>query len=136
MTRHGEDIGRWLATQRRCWARLNTEQQTRLTALGVKKAPRARTTATKTGRGAPRPRAGGDAFQRGLQPLQQYVEREGRLPGRAAVERLPDGAEHRVGIWIGNQKARRDKLDQAQLAALAEAGWSGPAPECLPVFGR
>ncbi|MEW2588132.1 hypothetical protein [Streptomyces virginiae] len=44
------------------------------------------------------------------------------MPGRAVVERLPDGTEHRTGIWIGNQKARRDKPDQSQLAALAELG--------------
>ncbi|MFJ6784809.1 Helicase associated domain protein [Streptomyces yangpuensis] len=123
VTRHGEDVGRWLASQRRNWDRLNAEQQRRLEALGVgpQKAARARTAAakatTKSG-----PRAGGTAFQKGLEVLQQYIAREGRLPGRAAVERLPDGAEHRVGIWIGNQKARRNKLDPAQLAALAELG--------------
>ncbi|MFJ3861513.1 Helicase associated domain protein [Streptomyces sp. NPDC090085] len=123
VTRHGDDIGRWLATQRRGWARLNTEQQHRLAALGVKpeKAARARTTAAKTA-AASQPRAGETAFQKGLKALQQYVAREGRLPGRAAVERLPDGAEHRVGIWIGNQKARRDKLAPTQLTALAELG--------------
>ncbi|KOU90504.1 helicase [Streptomyces virginiae] len=27
-----------------------------------------------------------------------------------------------MGIWIGNQKARRNRLDTAQLAALAELG--------------
>ncbi|MFE1877690.1 helicase associated domain-containing protein [Streptomyces sp. NPDC059496] len=120
VTRHGDDIGRWLAIQQRNWDRLNEEQQHRLGTLGVKKAPRARKaapkTATKSG-----PRAGGEAFQKGLQALAQYIEREGRLPGRSAVEELPDGP-HRVGIWVGNQKARRDKLDQTQRAALAELG--------------
>ncbi|WP_158781196.1 hypothetical protein [Streptomyces sp. NRRL S-237] len=48
--------------------------------------------------------------------------REGDLPGRAHVERLPDGSEHRTGIWISNQKARRDKIRPAQLAALADLG--------------
>ncbi|WP_445270747.1 helicase associated domain-containing protein [Streptomyces sp. DSM 41634] len=117
VTRHGEDIGRWLASQRRNWDRLNAEQQHRLAELGVKKAPRARKTAAKTAT-ASGPRAGGEPFQKGLKALQQYVAREGRLPGRAVVERLPDGTEHRTG----NQKARRDKLDPAQLSALAEAG--------------
>ncbi|MFE9468744.1 Helicase associated domain protein [Streptomyces virginiae] len=121
VTRHGEDVGRWLASQRRNWDRLNAEQQHRLEALGVRKAVRARTTAVKTA-AASGPRAGGAAFQKGLEALQQYMEREGRLPGRAVVERLPDGTEHRVGIWIGNQKARRDKLDTGQLAALADLG--------------
>ncbi|MFK0016369.1 helicase associated domain-containing protein, partial [Streptomyces sp. NPDC091027] len=121
VTRHGEDVGRWLASQRRNWDRLNTEQQHRLGLLGVKKAARARTAPTKTA-AASGTRAGSTAFQKGLEALRQYVEREGRLPGRTVVERLPDGAEHRVGIWIGNQKARRDKLAPAQLAALAGLG--------------
>ncbi|MGW0393853.1 helicase associated domain-containing protein [Streptomyces sp. NPDC003042] len=68
------------------------------------------------------PGKGGKAFQKCLEALRQYVAREGGLPGRAVVEVLPDGAEHRTGIWIGNQKARRDRLDAGQLAALAELG--------------
>ncbi|MER7735420.1 hypothetical protein ABTX80_31470 [Streptomyces erythrochromogenes] len=35
MTRHGDDVGRRLAAQRRNWDRLNTEQQRRLGELGV-----------------------------------------------------------------------------------------------------
>ncbi|MFF5447515.1 hypothetical protein [Streptomyces sp. NPDC012888] len=38
MTWHGEDIGRWLAAQRRDFHRLSTEQQRRLAKLGVKPA--------------------------------------------------------------------------------------------------
>ncbi|MFF2789811.1 helicase associated domain-containing protein [Streptomyces sp. NPDC058049] len=121
VTWHGEDVGRWLATQRRDWGRLSAEQQRRLGELGVRKAPRARRTAAKTA-AASGPRTGGAAFQKGLKALQQYIAREGGLPGRAVVERLPDGTEHRTGIWIANQKARRDKLDQAQLQALADLG--------------
>ncbi|KJK44078.1 DEAD/DEAH box helicase [Streptomyces sp. NRRL F-4428] len=120
VTRHGEDVGRWLAAQRRNWDRLNTEQQRRLAELGVKKASRARKTPVKMA-AASGPRTGGEAFQKGLQALTQYIAREGRMPGRSAVEELPDGP-HRVGIWVGNQKARRDRLDQAQLGALAELG--------------
>ncbi|WP_405943125.1 Helicase associated domain protein [Streptomyces sp. NBC_00207] len=121
VTRHGEDVGRWLASQRRGWDRLNEEQQRRLATLGVKKTPRTRKTAAKTAV-ASGPHAGGEAFQKGLQALQQYIEREGGMPGRAVVERLPDGTEHRTGIWLANQKARRDRLDATQLAALAELG--------------
>ncbi|MFE5556556.1 helicase associated domain-containing protein [Streptomyces sp. NPDC056544] len=40
VTRHGEDIGRWLTTQRRNWEQLNEEQQRRLATLGAKKARR------------------------------------------------------------------------------------------------
>ncbi|MCX4808760.1 helicase associated domain-containing protein [Streptomyces sp. NBC_01214] len=121
VTRHGEDIGRWLATQRRDWDRLNEEQQLRLGELGVKKTPRARKAAAKTAT-ASGPRAGSEAFQKGLQALQQYIAREGGMPGRAVVERLPDGTEHRTGIWLANQKQRRHRLHPAQLAALARGG--------------
>ncbi|MFI1653262.1 Helicase associated domain protein [Streptomyces avidinii] len=121
VTRHGEDVGRWLATQRRDFSKLNEEQQDRLGKLGVKKAVRARKAPAKAVV-ASGPGAGGGAFQKGLEALVQYVAREGRLPGRGVVQVLADGTEHRTGIWVGNIKARRDKLDQAQLAALAELG--------------
>ncbi|MFJ6054647.1 Helicase associated domain protein [Streptomyces sp. NPDC092307] len=125
VTRHGEDIGRWLATQLRNWDRLNTEQQQRLEALGVKKAARARKTAVKTA-AASGPRTGAAAFQKGLKALQQYTARTGSVTvSRAHVETVViDGNEHAVklGIWLTNTKSRRGKLDQAQLAALAEAG--------------
>ncbi|MDA5279562.1 hypothetical protein [Streptomyces sp. Isolate_45] len=39
------------------------------------------------------------------------------------VEVLPDGVEHRTGNWIGNTKARRDRLHPAPLTALAELGF-------------
>ncbi|MFE5864824.1 helicase associated domain-containing protein [Streptomyces virginiae] len=39
VTRHGEDVGPWVATQRHGWDRLNEEQQRQLDELGVKKAP-------------------------------------------------------------------------------------------------
>ncbi|MFI5868050.1 Helicase associated domain protein [Streptomyces sp. NPDC051546] len=45
VTRQGEDIGRWLATQQRDFGRLNDEQRKRLGKLGVKAAVRARTAA-------------------------------------------------------------------------------------------
>ncbi|GAA2974869.1 hypothetical protein [Streptomyces enissocaesilis] len=50
------------------------------------------------------------------------MAREGRLPGRAVVQVLPDGTEHRTGIWIGNIEARRDRLGTSQLTALADLG--------------
>ncbi|MFD3782212.1 helicase associated domain-containing protein [Streptomyces sp. NPDC058612] len=121
VTRHGEDVGRWLATQRRGFGKLNAEQQHRLGDLGVRKAVRARKTPAKAVV-ASGPGAGGGAFQKGVEALAQYVAREGRLPGRGVVQVLADGSEHRTGIWLGNMKARRDKLDPAQLAALAELG--------------
>ncbi|MGE7391584.1 Helicase associated domain protein [Streptomyces sp. NPDC004126] len=125
VTRHGDDVGRWLASQRRDWDRLNTEQQTRLTALGItpaqvvraRQAPAKARTAAGSGRGA-------EAFQTGIQALAQYIEREGGgLPGRQHVEHLPDGGGgHRTGVWLANQRQRRDRLDAGQLRALAGLG--------------
>ncbi|MER6450831.1 DEAD/DEAH box helicase [Streptomyces venezuelae] len=123
VTRHGEDIGRWLATQRRNWDRLNAGQQHRLTALGVgrQKAPQAR---KKPAKAAPAVRGGrsANAFQKGLQGLTAYVEQHGTLPGRSAVLELENGGVQLVGIWYANQKQRRTRLDAGQLAALAALG--------------
>ncbi|MFD5423162.1 Helicase associated domain protein [Streptomyces sp. NPDC127069] len=124
VTRHGEDIGRWLATQRRNWARLNTEQQTRLGKLGVTPARvvHARTAPAKTS-ATTTSRRGAEAFQKGIQALAQYLQREGGgTPGRGHVERLPDGSEHRTGVWLANQRQRRDRLTGEQLEALAALG--------------
>ncbi|MEV7525846.1 helicase associated domain-containing protein [Streptomyces sp. NPDC091371] len=127
VTWHGEEIGRWLATQRRDFGRLNEEQQRRLTEFGAKPARsvRARTAAatTTSGRAA-------EAFHKGVQALTLYIEREGGgLPGRAHIELLPHGSGHRTGVWIVNQKQRRDRLDTGQLAALAALGveWAQPS---------
>ncbi|MCY0955252.1 helicase associated domain-containing protein, partial [Streptomyces sp. H27-S2] len=123
VTFDGDDLGRWLTRQRlpHIWARLTSEQQERLTKLGIKAAeapsPAPAVVGAKGGSGKAQ-----QAFQRGVEALAQYVAREGGLPARSAVEVLPDGTEHRTGIWYGNLRARRDKLDQAQLAALAELG--------------
>ncbi|MFF4324619.1 helicase, partial [Streptomyces sp. NPDC001568] len=130
VTRHGEDVGRWLATQRRDFDRLTEGQRARLAALGVKKAPRARQAPAKTP-GVSTSGRGALAFQTGVRALTQYREREGEgLPGRGHVEELPDGTEHRTGVWIVNQKQRRDRLQADQLAALAELGvdWAANAP--------
>ncbi|MFH8894209.1 MULTISPECIES: DEAD/DEAH box helicase [unclassified Streptomyces] len=130
VTRHGEDVGRWLTTQRRDWDRLTEEQRARLAKLGVKRAPRARRSAAKAAAAASSGRSSA-AFRTGVQALAQYLEREsGGLPGRSHVEELPDGTAHRTGVWIANQKQRRDRLDPDQLTALAElgVGWAVNVP--------
>ncbi|WP_327135958.1 helicase associated domain-containing protein (plasmid) [Streptomyces sp. NBC_01343] len=127
MTWHGEDIGRWLATQRRDFRRLNAEQQRRLTELGMKpaRAVRPRTTVARAGAAAGSGR-GTTAFQTGIQALAHYIEREGGgLPGRPHVELLPDGTQHRTGVWTVNQKQRRERLGRDQLAAWPLSGSSG-----------
>ncbi|MEV6574199.1 helicase associated domain-containing protein [Streptomyces sp. NPDC051577] len=70
----------------------------------------------------------GRAFQKGLEALAQYVAREGRLPGRSIVQVLADGTEHRTGVWLANQRQRRDRLDTGQSTALAALGvqWAQP----------
>ncbi|MFJ6054639.1 Helicase associated domain protein [Streptomyces sp. NPDC092307] len=121
VTRHGEDVGRWLATQRRDYDKLGQEQRDRLTALGVKKAARARTAAPTTSPAA-RAGKGAEAFQKGLDGLAAYVEQHGALPGRSAVLEQEEGSVVRVGIWYANQKQRRTRLDRTQLHALADLG--------------
>ncbi|MEU6867941.1 Helicase associated domain protein [Streptomyces sp. NPDC046876] len=124
VTRHGEDIGRWLATQRRDFRRLNEEQQRRLAALGVKPARAVRPRVAAAGQGATTTSGrAAEAFHKGVQALAQYLAREGGgVPGRSHVEHLPDGTAHRTGVWIVNQKQRRDRLHPNQLEALAHLG--------------
>ncbi len=59
VTLHGEDGGRWLATQRRDFSKLNGEQQRRLGELGVMKAARARKAPAKAVVASGRARAAG-----------------------------------------------------------------------------
>ncbi|MGW7316254.1 hypothetical protein [Streptomyces sp. NPDC054865] len=53
----------------------------------------------------------------------QYIEREGgATPDQGHVELVPDGSRHRSGVWIANQKQRRDRLDPGLPTALAQLG--------------
>ncbi|WP_326793924.1 helicase associated domain-containing protein [Streptomyces sp. NBC_00841] len=123
VTYRGDDIGRWTARQRRDWAQLNTEQQHRLDALGVKPALRRQKTAAPTNAKAGAAK-GSDAFQRGVAALQQYIAREGKtVVGRQHVEELPDGTSVRLGVFLTNQKTRRHRFSEQQLATLAALGY-------------
>ncbi|WP_079104950.1 DEAD/DEAH box helicase [Streptomyces prasinopilosus] len=125
----GDDIGRWLQrqTQPATWKLLSTEQQERLTALGVKPAP-APTGAPAARRAAKGPNKAQQAFQRGLAALTQWVEREGHrsVPRGHAEEITVEGETEpvvvKLGVWISNTRSRRDRLDADQLAALAQLG--------------
>lgn len=131
----GDDIGKWLQQQRKpsVWAQLSTEQQERLSTLGIKPLETP-SPAPATGRTAQGPSKAQQAFQRGLAALTQWVEREGPdrpVPRSHSEEITVDGepVTVKLGVWISNTKSRRDRLDATQLAALAELGiqWAGPA---------
>ncbi|MER7764166.1 Helicase associated domain protein [Streptomyces sp. NPDC097619] len=132
VTWHTEDIGRWLATQRRDYRRLNDEQRARLRALGVSPAPppaSVRTDGAGGGAGTSveaETGPGAAAFRRGLAALTQYLAREGTMViPRAHIEHLPgpDGSvAHRTGVWLANQRQRRHTLTPSRLAALADLG--------------
>lgn len=118
----GDDLGAWLQRQRRTWTALSEEQERRLARLGVDPAERP----------APAPAAEGagetSAFQRGLAALAQYIAREERtVVARAHVEELPDGSLIRLGVFLSNHKARRDRLDAQQRAAFVELGYAWAA---------
>ncbi|MCP3819805.1 Helicase associated domain protein [Streptomyces sp. A3M-1-3] len=144
----GDDLGKWLERQKQpgTWAQLSTEQQERLSRLGVQ--PVEAPSAVPAAKGAKGPSKAQQAFQRGVQALAQWVEREGAgrpVPRSHSEEITADGEPEpvlvKLGVWVSNTKSRRDKLTQEQLAALAELGvaWAGavlapkpsdgPAPE-------
>ncbi|MFF3129092.1 Helicase associated domain protein [Streptomyces sp. NPDC057908] len=123
----GDDIGKWLEQQKQpsTWAQLSTEQQERLTALGVQpaEAPSPAPAAMR----AAKPSKTQQAFQRGLTALAQWVEREGAdrpVPRGHSEEITADGETEpvvvKLGVWVSNTKSRRDKLTQDQLDALRE----------------
>ncbi|MGW2641880.1 Helicase associated domain protein [Streptomyces sp. NPDC001348] len=126
----GDDIGRWLQRQSQSgtWAQLSTEQQERLSQLGVTplEAP---SPAPADGRAAKGQGKAQQAFQRGLTALAQWVEREGAhrpVPRSHSEEITLDGEAApvtvKLGVWVSNTKSRRDKLAQDQLDALRELG--------------
>lgn len=118
----GDDLGRWIQQQAKSWTGLSQEQRQRLTALGV----------TPAERPAPGPAAKtagklSAAFQRGVEALAQWIEREGAqkaVPREHVETVVVDGQEHehKLGVWYANQKQRRDKLTEPQRAVLAELG--------------
>ncbi|WP_448321741.1 Helicase associated domain protein [Streptomyces sp. CO7] len=126
----GDDLGRWLQQQRKpgTWTQLSTEQQERLTALGIK--PLEETSpapaAARTTKG---PSKAQQAFQRGVTALAQWVEREGAgrpVPRGHSEQITVDGETEpvvvKLGVWISNTKSRRDKLNTEQLNALRKLG--------------
>jgi hypothetical protein len=126
VTVHGMDIGRWLNKQRQhpTWTKLTAGQRERLEQLGItppapEAAAPAKPSTTPSG-----------AFEKGVAALAQYKTRTGSVTvPRGHVERLKDGTEVRLGVWIMNQKTRRERLDARQRAALAELGYAWAAEQ-------
>lgn len=126
----GDDLGKWLARQREAstWAQLSTEQQERLSQLGVQplEAPTPAPAVRPSTKG---PSKAEQAFQRGLAALAQWIEREGanRSVPRGHSEQITVDSETepvavRLGVWVSNTKTRRNKLTPEQLNALRELG--------------
>ncbi|MCX2928504.1 DEAD/DEAH box helicase [Streptomyces sp. NEAU-W12] len=125
----GDDIGRWLQrqTQPTAWAQLSSEQQERLTKLGIKpvQTPSPAPAATRATKG---PSKAQQAFQRGLTALAQWIEREGQRPvprghsEEIAVDGEAEPVAVKLGVWVSNTKSRRDKLTQDQINALRKLG--------------
>jgi hypothetical protein len=69
---------------------------------------------------------GAEAFTRGLAALAQYGERVQRtvVPRQHTEQITVDGQDHevRLGVWVSNQKSRRDTLNGEQLAELGIGG--------------
>jgi superfamily II DNA or RNA helicase len=119
VTVHGMDIGKWLARQRtpKVWHTLTDGQRERLEQLGITPPdpePEAPATARQTAL---------SAFEKGIAALAQYKARTSSVTvPRAHVERLEDGTEVKLGVWIMNQKGRRAKLTADKLQQLADLG--------------
>ncbi|WP_425583758.1 helicase associated domain-containing protein [Streptomyces macrosporus] len=138
----GEDTGLWLARQRTGWQQSADRQRERLTALGI--TPTAPTTADGTA--ASDGQAGSDgrtrqapwavvvptdttAWDRALAALRQYLGRGHTRVPRKWVEAIRDqtGQKHpsKLGVWLSNQKSRRDRLPHERVKKLEELGVQG-----------
>ncbi|MGR4854938.1 Helicase associated domain protein [Streptomyces sp. LARHCF252] len=119
VTVHGMDVGRFVARQRQhaVWQGLMDGQRELLEQLGIAPLPPEREAPAQA------PKAALGAFERGVAALAQYKARTGSVTvPRGFVERLEDGTEVRLGVWIMNQKGRRAKLTADKLQALADLG--------------
>ncbi|MFJ6088027.1 helicase associated domain-containing protein [Streptomyces sp. NPDC092369] len=119
VTVHGMDVGRWLERQRRhdVWHALRDGQRERLEQLGLAPLPPQKEALAPGSTGGP------GAFERGIEALRQYKNREGHLTvPRGHKERLEDGTEVQLGVFLSNNKSRRGKLTADKLRLLADLG--------------
>ncbi|WP_406320184.1 helicase associated domain-containing protein [Streptomyces sp. NBC_01637] len=115
----GDDLGKWLERQKQpgAWAQLLPEQQERLSALGVRPAERP-IPAAKAAKGGGQGVSGLPA-RRGSPGA---VHRTGGHSEEITVDGETEPVSVRLGVFMSNTKARRDKLSEPQRAALAELG--------------
>ncbi|MGW7410009.1 Helicase associated domain protein [Streptomyces sp. NPDC054833] len=128
VTVHGMDVGRWLQKNRQhaVWQGLMDGQRDLLEAIGVVPLPPEQEAPAKA------PKTPSGAFERGVAALAQYKARTGSVTvPRGHVERLEDGTEVKLGVFLSNSKSRRTKLTVDKLAALAGLGleWAAAAEE-------
>ncbi|CAM5670939.1 DEAD/DEAH box helicase [Streptomyces mordarskii] len=109
----GEDLGKWVASQRAGFTALATTQQWMLTSvLGITPAPAKRTRA--------------QMWAQNLAAATQYHEREGHLEVPRSHTEHVDGETVRLGAWVSQQRAKAAKLPAERVEALTALGmrWS------------
>ncbi|MFI1470969.1 Helicase associated domain protein [Streptomyces wuyuanensis] len=117
----GEDLGRWVRTQRLGWDKLTTVQQWMCEqVLGIEPA-------TEDEKPPPR-RTQADKWAMNYEAAKQYYEREGHLQvPRKHIERIGVGEDQekrelRLGAWIGNQRSRATTLFPERVEQLSAIG--------------
>ncbi|WP_031227467.1 DEAD/DEAH box helicase [Streptomyces roseochromogenus] len=119
VTVHGMDVGKWLDRQRQpaVWQGLVEKQRELLTEIRVVPLPPEQEAPSE----ARKARSG--AFERGVAALAQYKARTGSVTvPRGHVEKLEDGTEVKLGVFLSNTKSRRGKLTADKLQQLADLG--------------
>lgn len=121
----GEDIGRWVRSQRTEWDALLPVQQWLLAeSLGLGPLEEEKPAADRT-EAVPR-RSRAQMWAANLAAARQYAQREGHLNvPRSHIETL-DGEQQALGVFIANSRARRASLAPERIEELTAIGmrWS------------
>ncbi|MFE3628927.1 helicase associated domain-containing protein [Streptomyces goshikiensis] len=122
VTRHGEDVGRWLVTQQRDFSKLNVEQKRRLGELGVKKAARARKAPTKAAAVAgPATRS-----KRASRPSRSTSRGKAGFQGAASSKCWPTAPNTAPGSGSGTPKPAATASTRRSSQPSPSWVWSGP----------
>lgn len=116
----GEDIGRWIRTQRAEWDTLTPPQQWLLSEIcGLQ--PLERLGPEAVPEPAPR-RSRAEMWADNLTAARQYAQREGHLNvPRSHIENI-GGTEHALGVFIANSRARKSNLASERVEELTAIG--------------